>query len=207
MLLRSLLRDLENNISSQSKPQHLMRISITLWGPPCPWPRLRRPGSEARQLCSVHLNPTDGRLVWAGRLSGWQAGCQLPRLGFQTPSRHLATPAPLGSGAKSKTATCCLPPQKLISQFKTRRNCWRCTHHCIGPPCTVDQSLIGFRVSRHLAPSKPSNSTNLLSWPFLDLLLQASTKTNFVCFVLICYWHSAEPNDNVDFFFTRVTYL
>ena len=73
MLFRSLLRDLENNISSQSKPQHLMRISITLWGPPCPWPRLRRPGSEARQLCSVHLNPTDGRLVWAGRLSGWQA--------------------------------------------------------------------------------------------------------------------------------------
>ena len=74
MLFRYLLRYLENNISSQSNLNICWESqSRCLWGPRCPWPRLRRPGSEARQLCSVHLNPTDGRLVWAGRLSGWQA--------------------------------------------------------------------------------------------------------------------------------------
>ena len=80
--------------------KHFCSISDQLFrGPRCPWPRLRLPGSRARQRRSVqslavHLNPTDGRLVWAGRLSEL-----LPRLGFvdsfppletSPPSRHLA---------------------------------------------------------------------------------------------------------------------
>ena len=75
MLFRSPLRDLENNISSQSKPQHLLRISITLFvGPSVSLAKAAAPGKRSAPTLLRTFKP-DGRTVGLGgtivRVAGW----------------------------------------------------------------------------------------------------------------------------------------
>ena len=75
MLFRSLLRDLENNISSQSKPQHLMRISITLFvGPSVSLAKAAAPGKRSAPTLLRTFKP-DGRTVGLGGTIVRVAGC------------------------------------------------------------------------------------------------------------------------------------
>ena len=75
MLFRSLLGDLENNISSQSKPQHLMRISITLFvGPSVSLAKAAAPGKRSAPTLLRTFKP-DGRTVGLGGTIVRVAGC------------------------------------------------------------------------------------------------------------------------------------
>ena len=75
MLFRSPLRDLENNISSQSKPQHLLRISITLFvGPSVSLAKAAAPGKRSAPTLLRTFKP-DGRTVGLGGTIVRVAGC------------------------------------------------------------------------------------------------------------------------------------